>query len=336
MDCSVKELKGERDRRVLGGESQGDVSPNTRVNNEELDYGNDDSYQDDYGDIDYGESDDPELYNEADDNDLFLDEEYFPSDSDVNILDEDFPHENRLFHEPIGNASRRQQVYADNMGMTQTRTKPLADPQQHSPKQHNRPPTSRHHSYHRGSPRSSDLQQQDAHGLMMASSPENTFDPSEFSRSRHGSSSGASGRPQQQQQQLTSSGSSMHRSHSTASANEFNMMPTKMSSPQNTTDDDDILFEQHTIEDFIKYHRGEIREVAECSKKETKLLANFSLYMTSLKEQSEGQRRPDDDLKMSSEFIDYLDRLDEVLEMKMGAIEALRDRIRNVLGEEDI
>lgn len=35
----VKELKGERDRRVLGGESQGDVSPNTRVNNEELDYG---------------------------------------------------------------------------------------------------------------------------------------------------------------------------------------------------------------------------------------------------------------------------------------------------------
>lgn len=310
------------------------------MTNDELDYGNDDSYQDDYGDIDYGESDDPELYNEADDNDLFLDEEYFPSDSDVNILDEDFPHENRLFHEPIGNASRRQQVYADSMGMTQTRTKPLADPQQqqqqHSPKQHHRPPTSRHHSYHRGSPRSSDLQQQDAHGLMMASSPENAFDPSEFSRSRHGSSSGASGRPQQQQQQLPSSGSSMHRTHSTASANEFNMMPAKMSSPQHTTDDDDILFEQHTIEDFIKYHRGEIREVAECSKKETKLLANFSLYMTSLKEQSEGQRRPDDDLKMSSEFIDYLDRLDEVLEMKMGAIEALRDRIRNVLGEEDI
>ncbi|KAI7877785.1 kinesin-domain-containing protein [Lichtheimia hyalospora FSU 10163] len=332
----VKELKGERDRRVLGGESQGDVSPNTRVANDELDYGNDDSYQDDYGDIDYGESDDPELYNEADDNDLFLDEEYFPSDSDVNILDEDFPHENRLFHEPIGNASRRQQAYADSMGMTQTRTKPLADPQQqHSPKQHHRPPTSRHHSYHRGSPRSSDLQQQDAHGLMMASSPDNVFDPSEFSRSRHGSSSGASGRPPTQQQ-LTSSGSSMHRSHSTASGNEFNMMPAKMSSPQNTTDDDDILFEQDTIEDFIKYHRGEIREVAECSKKETKLLANFSLYMTSLKEQNEGQRRPDDDLKMSSEFIDYLDRLDEVLEMKMGAIEALRDRIRNVLGEEDI
>ena len=48
------------------------------------------------------------------------------------------------------------------------------------------------------------------------------------------------------------------------------------------------------------------------------------------------QRTSDDDIKMSGEFIDYLDRLDEVLEMKIGAIDALRDRIRNVLGEEDI
>ncbi|KAI9319509.1 P-loop containing nucleoside triphosphate hydrolase protein [Dichotomocladium elegans] len=353
----VKELKGERDRRVLGDSQGGETSPNARSTGDDLDYGNDDSYHEDY--LDY--SDDPDLYNEGEDDNLFLDEENFLSDTDVNILDEDFPHENRSFNEPIGNASHRLGYddcsSSNSPPLQQMRMKPLAEPQQYTPKQRNNLPPP-HHQHFAGMLRTSsrpDQQQQapDQPSFPMRQSPETMAGDlsSEFTRSRHGSV-GHSGSLRHQQQQASSSAaaaaaalfgpsssvgassSMMYRSQSIPSMNN-DMIPAKMSSLQNTTDADDIIFEQRAIEDFIKYHRGEIREVAECSKKETKLLANFSLYMTSLKE-GDGHPRPDEDLKMSSEFIDYLDRLDEVLEMKMGAIEALRDRIRRVLGEDDI
>ncbi|KAI7853209.1 P-loop containing nucleoside triphosphate hydrolase protein [Circinella umbellata] len=359
----VKELKGERDRRVVNNDHNqggigiggGDASLNLRNINDDLaEYtNNEEEYQEDYADHDYNESDDPELYNENDEDGLFLDEEDFPSDGDVNILDEDFPHENhnRYFQDPI--AHRRQQQQQQNY-TTQLRTKPLAGDtqQQKRNRSNNNNPLSsipRTGTSGRGSIGGGD------ESLVLGSSPEQgIYDSSpEFARSRHGSG------PLRQQQQHQ--GTSMNRSHSTASSatNDFSMQPMKQASPphsyhqhhyqqqqqQTSTvidDDDDFTFDQHTIEDFIKYHRGEIREVAECSKKETKLLANFSLSITSFKEMQEGghggqqQRTSDDDIKMSGEFIDYLDRLDEVLEMKIGSIEALRDRIRNVLGEEDI
>ncbi|KAL0097047.1 P-loop containing nucleoside triphosphate hydrolase protein, partial [Phycomyces blakesleeanus] len=195
----VKELKGERDRR---GMSESAIDDSNRPT-DETDFGNE-AYQDEDNEGDYLESDDPELYNDGEDDDLFLDDEYFPSDGDVNILDEELPHENT------------------------------------------------HHYY--------------------------------------------------------------------------------------PPDESDVLFDPRAIDDFIKVHRAQIREVTECSKRETKLLANFSLGMSSRKEMDDSGSRNSlmDDLKTSSEFIDYLDNLDEVLEMKMAAIEALRDRIRSVLGEEEL
>ena len=101
--------------------------------------------------------------------------------------------------------------------------------------------------------------------------------------------------------------------------------------------EDCLFFDPNTIESFIKFHRAQIREVTEFSKKETKLLANFSLGLSSRREderQSSTSLR--EELKTSSEFIGYLDNLDELLEMKTAAIEALRDRIRHVLGEEEL
>ena len=347
--CRVKELKGERDRRVVNNDNNqggtgvggGDGSPNLRnISDDIAEYtNNEDEYQEDYVEPDYNESDDPELYNENDDDGLFLDEE-------------DFPHENhnRYFQDPI--AHRRQQQQQQDYA-TQLRTKPLAGDtqQQKRNRSNNNNPLSS--IAHAGASGRGSIGEGDE-SLVLASSPEQVIYGSspEFVRGRHGSG------PIRQQQQHQ--GTSMHRSHSTASSanNDFSMQPMKQASPphqyhqhhhyqqQQTSTvvdaDDDFMFDQHTIEDFIKYHRGEIREVAECSKKETKLLANFSLSITSLKEMQEGghigqqQRTSDDDIKMSGEFIDYLDRLDEVLEMKIGAVEALRDRIRNVLGEEDI
>ncbi|ORY91826.1 P-loop containing nucleoside triphosphate hydrolase protein [Syncephalastrum racemosum] len=339
----VKELKGERDRRVLTTDTE-----NGTRQAEEVGYSNDNDYADD----DYGESDEMEMYNEGDDDDLFLDEEYFPSDGDVNILDEDFPHENQHQHQ-------HQHHYHHQHHHS---------PQQQHQQQHRYYPDDRRSTPHpRGTkaggstrtqiPRgtsggggggvsggsssggsgrgSSESEPRAASMTRASSSPEPMYDPSDFSRSRHGS---GSMHTQPRQQQLTS----MHRSHSTASAGLYNNPPSPPPLPSHaqhhistldSADIDDLMFDQNTIDDFIKFHRAEIREVAECSKKETKILANFSLNLTSLKELQES--RADEKLRMSSEFIDYLDRLDEVLEMKIGAIDALRDRIRRVLGEED-
>ncbi|KAI8377146.1 P-loop containing nucleoside triphosphate hydrolase protein [Choanephora cucurbitarum] len=98
-------------------------------------------------------------------------------------------------------------------------------------------------------------------------------------------------------------------------------------------DEEPVTFDPNTIDSFIRFHRAQIREVTEYSKKETKLLANFSLGLSSRRDEQASLR---EELKTSSDFINYLDNLDEVLEMKTAAIEALRDRIRHVLGEEEL
>lgn len=84
-------------------------------------------------------------------------------------------------------------------------------------------------------------------------------------------------------------------------------------------------FDIATIQDFLTEHRNEIRATNDCSKKETRYLTNVSLELT-----------VDNKLKMSSEFIDYLGHLDDVLEKKTEAIESLKDKIRLVLGDAEI
>ncbi|KAF7722586.1 Kinesin-like protein kif24 [Apophysomyces ossiformis] len=334
----VKELKGERDRRAVGNDLEN--GNGSRVSGEEADFGNDESYQEEYNDVDddYGDSDDPELYNKGDDDDLFLDDEYFPSDGDVNILDEDFPHENnhRVFNEPQqahsrpanANSSRRQNMYNDRSGsgLLQSRTNPATD-------QGRRISNNQNHSPHNRT-------DEPSFDGGMSSSPE-IYDSIEFSRTRQ--TSGPLARPKISRD---ASAHSINRSQSSVSLNDFAVtslpnkqpppVPLATKQPEQLTSED-VLFEQQAIEDFIKYHRAQIREVTECSKKETKLLANFSLSMSSRKDTQEngGKGSSVYDLQTSSDFIDYLDHLAEVLERKMAAIGAMRDRIRSVLGEED-
>jgi hypothetical protein len=97
--------------------------------------------------------------------------------------------------------------------------------------------------------------------------------------------------------------------------------------------DDTPLIDPQAIEEFIKFHRAEIRETGECSKRETKLMTHFSLTMASRQEEDSSRRQQDTE-KTRVEFQGYLNNLDEVLDMKMAAIDALRDRIRLMLGEE--
>ncbi|GAA5801996.1 hypothetical protein HPULCUR_007456 [Helicostylum pulchrum] len=82
------------------------------------------------------------------------------------------------------------------------------------------------------------------------------------------------------------------------------------------------MFNNDLIQDFLAQHRTQIRTTNECSKTETRYLTNVSLGLTT-----------DNKLKMSNQFIDYLGNLDEILERKMSAIDALKDKIRLVLGD---
>ncbi|OZJ06006.1 hypothetical protein BZG36_01097 [Bifiguratus adelaidae] len=84
------------------------------------------------------------------------------------------------------------------------------------------------------------------------------------------------------------------------------------------------------INDFIKQHRTEIRETTECSKNETKLLANFSLSMSS--NQGFGAQ-PESNEKTTSDFRQYMKSLDDVLLSKMASIELLRMKIKDTLDE---
>ncbi|CAO3628581.1 unnamed protein product [Mucor hiemalis] len=305
----VKELKGERDRRALGSDNNSlNEDTNLMMHQRQIssseEYPNEDEYADDFA-----ESDDPELYNDVEDDDLLLHEEDFPSDGDVNILDEDFPHENHHHHQSNNQTDRFQQTpisqhqsmyefqqQQHQQALFEQKQQALLEQQQQNRRSYEPPSPSRM------IPPTSIEQKYTRHPLdtpVMASSPEYMYD-------------------QVKPQQLVSKEES------------------------NTTDftaqlEDCLFFDPSTIESFIKFHRAQIREVTEFSKKETKLLANFSLGLSSRRDDDERQGVSlREELKTSSEFIAYLDNLDEVLEMKTAAIEALRDRIRHVLGEEEL
>jgi hypothetical protein len=275
----VKELKGERDRRVVGSDTN-TLDENNLMHQRQLssseEYPNEDEYPDEFA-----ESDDPELYNDVEDDDLLLHDEDFPSDGDVNILDGDFPHE-------INTSNNR---FIDNQQ------------QQYAQQQ-------QHRGYEPSPP--------------LAASPASTTarmaPVSEVKYNRH---------PLDMP--------------TMASSPDYNYeQPKAEEPPASTTNDfttqleDCLFFDPSTIDSFIKFHRAQIREVTEFSKKETKLLANFSLGLSSRREDERQSSSLREELKTSSEFIGYLDNLDEVLEMKTAAIEALRDRIRHVLGEEEL
>ncbi|RIA86789.1 P-loop containing nucleoside triphosphate hydrolase protein [Glomus cerebriforme] len=78
------------------------------------------------------------------------------------------------------------------------------------------------------------------------------------------------------------------------------------------------------MEDFLKRHRHELREVSEAGKRETKLLANFTLGMNSNNDIGAAH-----DLTVEA-FEKYLDELDTLLEAKEHNISELRRRINQL------
>ncbi|ORE20524.1 kinesin-domain-containing protein [Rhizopus microsporus] len=94
-------------------------------------------------------------------------------------------------------------------------------------------------------------------------------------------------------------------------------------------------FSNDRIEEFIKFHRGEIREITDCTKRETKLVAHMSLHLSSHQDDDNNSSSSShsNHTKNTSEFLKYLQDLDEILEHKLAAIEALRDRISDTVGQ---
>ncbi|GAN09515.1 conserved hypothetical protein [Mucor ambiguus] len=292
----VKELKGERDRRVIGSDSN-DASNamHQRQLSSSEEYPNEDEYPDEYP-----ESDDPDLYNDVEDDDLLLHDEDFPSDGDGNILDEDFIHEGRY--------DLHQQHQQHHMRSPPPPT--ASQPARTAEPRYNRHPL--------------DMP-------AMSSPPDYSY---EQSQQQHQYQFQLQQQQQQQQQQQMQQTQSAHVTMQQA------LKPDDIPNANDFTAqlEDCLFFDPNTIESFIKFHRAQIREVTEFSKKETKLLANFSLGLSSRRddERQSSSSSLREELKTSSEFIGYLDNLDELLEMKTAAIEALRDRIRHVLGEEEL
>ncbi|KAG2235881.1 hypothetical protein INT48_008184 [Thamnidium elegans] len=93
-------------------------------------------------------------------------------------------------------------------------------------------------------------------------------------------------------------------------------------------------FSYDHMDEFVKFHRAEIREITDCTKKETKLVANISLDLSS--NQDFDDHRSSVDTKSTTQFHKYLQDLDEILERKLAAVEALRDRISDTVGQVEL
>ncbi|RUS24860.1 P-loop containing nucleoside triphosphate hydrolase protein [Jimgerdemannia flammicorona] len=305
-------------------------------------------------DYSFSESDDPDLFvNEDEDN--FLDED-FPSDHD--ILNEDFPHEDAFdisddddeeddepefivpsvkpATTPLGrhqhhipHIAHRPQTHGERFTLPSSRLKPPEIPRPRSSTSTDSTGSTSNSTYATPPMYNTPVKQSSRRIDDLVSPPEELF-----------------GTPTPQEKQVPSSRYTplyMHRSRSATTivttGKEHGLatppvptFPPALASPSmartsssssnaNTTQHPDL----QTMDEFIKQHRAEIREVTECSKSETKLLANFTLGMSS-QDQNHGSVD-----RTGSEFEKYLRSLDEVLEIKVESIEHLRGKIKRIL-----
>lgn len=88
--------------------------------------------------------------------------------------------------------------------------------------------------------------------------------------------------------------------------------------------EESVLFSYDEMQEFIGLHRAEMREVNDCSKRETKLLANLTLNLSSQRERGVAAAS-------THSFEEYLGELDEMLSHKLASIEALRDHIELIV-----
>ncbi|KAG0173162.1 Kinesin-like protein kif24 [Apophysomyces sp. BC1034] len=308
----VKELKGERDRRAhmertssgSGNSATDDLS--FYVDGSQID---EQLCEDEDDDDKYMQDDSNGEYYSNDDSDI-LDDDTFNVDEE-NIFDVDFPHEEDAF----------------------IRSNAFASP---SHKPLNTRPNNVYH--HRQQP--SDSSQEDFHApnsplvsriqRWETSNQTSLTDP--MLRSFAGLTMSSHTQPK-----TTSMLDSMI---STATPQH---MPISTPQPSLLSTDGLPQFDMLQMDEFVKFHRAQIREVTECTKRETKLVTNISLDLSSNQDYFDLGNDPEEEqdtslssnpnTKSSNQFHRYLQDLDEVLEQKLAAVEALRDRISDTVGQ---
>ncbi|KAI7874927.1 kinesin-domain-containing protein [Lichtheimia hyalospora FSU 10163] len=89
-----------------------------------------------------------------------------------------------------------------------------------------------------------------------------------------------------------------------------------------SSSDSSSPFDFGQMETILNLHRAQLRQVTECTKLETKLVGKMALELSSQEETT---------AESNMQFKSYLHELDEILEQKAGAVEALRDRINETV-----
>jgi hypothetical protein len=138
-------------------------------------------------------------------------------------------------------------------------------------------------------------------------------------------------RHQQQQQQL--SPASKHRTNAQATQQQ-----------QQQQQKVHYEFQMDQIDEFIRAHRSQIREITDCCKDETKLLANLTLngfrgsnprlnVISGIDGGDEYQMKDDSakENQMNEAFVAYVFELDALLEKKFRAMVELRQRIKSLM-----
>ncbi|RUS20696.1 P-loop containing nucleoside triphosphate hydrolase protein [Endogone sp. FLAS-F59071] len=343
----VKELKGERDRRRQG-EDQNALQENNGATDDEHRTGRssdrnqwrepspvgDRSPSPEEEEYLFSDSDDPDLFPDEDDN--FLDED-FPSDHD--ILDEDFPHEDGFAVIDDDDTEEEEPEFV--AASTKSGAVLPSRHHQHIPAVHHSHsgrfalPSSRLKPPEIPRPRSSTSTDSTGSTSNSTYATPPSFNTPIKQRRIDNTPEEFGGTPTPQEKLVPSSRYTpiyMNRSRSatTITLPTATLSPALASPSMARTASSSSIYEaaQHpdlqTMDDFIKQHRAEIREVTECNKNETKLLANFTL--ASSQDQSHGSTD-----RTVSEFEKYLRSLDEVLEVKVASIEQLRRDIRRIL-----
>lgn len=92
-------------------------------------------------------------------------------------------------------------------------------------------------------------------------------------------------------------------------------------------------FQMDQIDEFIRSHRSQIREITDCCKDETKLLANLTLngFRGSNPRLDVGAEDAARENHMNEAFVAYVFELDALLEKKFRAMVELRQRIKSLI-----
>lgn len=84
------------------------------------------------------------------------------------------------------------------------------------------------------------------------------------------------------------------------------------------------------INQFMRLHRRQIKDLEECLKEEKKLLTKLSLLTDTSKEE---YSQPDEEENTKREYENYLNDLDEILTHNVHCMEIVQEKIKDELGD---